>query len=144
MDNLIQYGYIGLFLGSFLAATILPLGSEIIFISLLASGFDKGMCLIIASIGNTLGGMTNYALGSLGKIEWIEKYLHIPSQKILSIKARLQGRSSAVAFFSFLPIIGDPLAITLGFMQANKAITTISMFLGKFMRYGILTLPFLS
>ena len=71
MEQFIQYGYFGLFAGSFLAATILPLGSEIIFIGLLSLGFNPALCLAIASIGNTLGGMTNYILGRMGKTEWI-------------------------------------------------------------------------
>lgn len=142
MEQFIQYGYFGLFAGSFLAATILPLGSEIIFIGLLSLGFNPALCLAIASVGNTLGGMTNYILGRMGKTEWIEKYLRVPPQEVKSLKQKLQGKSAALAFFSFLPFIGDPLAIALGLMRANTVITISAMFCGKFLRYAILALPF--
>lgn len=142
MEQFIQYGYFGLFAGSFLAATILPLGSEIIFIGLLSLGFNPALCLAIASIGNTLGGMTNYILGRMGKTEWIEKYLRVPPQEVKKLKQKLQGKNAAFAFFSFLPFIGDPLAIVLGLMRANAVITISAMFCGKFLRYAILALPF--
>lgn len=135
LDGFVEYGYIGLFLASFLAATILPFGSEFVFITLIAMGLDPWKCVIIASIGNWLGGMTNYYLGRLGKIEWIEKYLKIPEKKIKKIQHFLDGKGSAMAFFSFLPIIGDIIAVALGYMRANVYIVNISMFLGKFIRY---------
>ena len=131
MEQFIQYGYFGLFAGSFLAATILPLGSEIIFIGLLSLGFNPALCLAIASIGNTLGGMTNYILGRMGKTEWIEKYLRVPPQEVKNLKQKLQGKSAAFAFFSVL-----------GLMRANAVITISAMFCGKFLRYAILALPF--
>ena len=131
MDQFIQYGYFGLFAGSFLAATILPLGSEIIFIGLLSLGFNPALCLAIASIGNTLGGMTNYILGRMGKTEWIEKYIRVPQQEVKNLKQKL-----------FFFCIVDPLAIVLGLMRANAVITISAMFCGKFLRYAILALPF--
>lgn len=136
LDFLIEYGYIGLFLACFLAATILPFGSEFVFAGLLASAkFDPWTCVIIASIGNWLGGMTNYYLGRLGKIEWIEKYLKVKKEKIEQVQKWLEGKGAIMGFFSFLPIVGDVIAIALGYMRANVYIVNISMFLGKFARY---------
>ena len=71
LDGFVEYGYIGLFLASFLAATILPFGSEVVFVGLIAAGLNGWSCVLIASVGNWLGGMTNYYLGHLGKVEWI-------------------------------------------------------------------------
>jgi membrane protein YqaA with SNARE-associated domain len=138
LDGFIEYGYIGLFIASFLAATILPFGSEFIFITLIAMGLDPWICTIVASIGNWLGGMTNYYLGMLGKIEWIEKYLKTPKERIDRIQRFLEGKGAAMAFFSFLPVVGDVIAIALGYMRANVYIVNISMFIGKFARYLIL------
>lgn len=138
LDFLSQYGYYGLFVASFLAATILPIGSEFVFSALIIAKFDVWACIIIASIGNWLGGMTNYYLGKLGKIEWIEKYLKISHDKILKMQKFLAGKGAFMAFFSFLPVIGDIIALALGFMRANIYIVNFSMFLGKFIRYIIL------
>lgn len=136
LDFLIEYGYVGLFLACFLAATILPFGSELVFAGLLASSkFDPWTCLIIASVGNWLGGMTNYYLGKLGKIEWIERYLKVKKSKIEQIQNWLEGKGAIMGFFSFLPVIGDVIAIALGYMRANIYIVSISMLVGKVARY---------
>lgn len=82
--------------------------------------------------------MTNYYLGALGKIEWIEKYLRIPHSQVVKMQHFLSGKGAAMAFFSFLPIVGDVIALALGMMKANLIIVNISMFLGKFARYMIL------
>lgn len=138
LDGFSEYGYIGLFLASFLAATILPFGSEFVFAALIAAGFDIWTCIIIASVGNWMGGMTNYYLGKLGKLEWIEKYLKIKKEKIEQIHLWLTGKGAIMAFFSFLPIVGDVIAVALGYMRANVYIVNISMFTGKFARYVLL------
>lgn len=135
LDGFVEYGYVGLFIASFLAATILPFGSEFVFVTLIAIGLDPWACTIIATIGNWLGGMTNYYLGRLGKLEWIENYLKIKKEKIEKIQHFLEGKGAAMAFFSFLPAVGDIIAVALGYMRANVYIVNISMFTGKFVRY---------
>lgn len=138
LDGFVEYGYIGLFLASFLAATILPLGSEVVFAGLLAAGMGRWECVIIASVGNWLGGMTNYYLGRLGKVEWIEKYLKVKKEKIEKMQHWLEGKGASMAFFSFLPVVGDVIALALGYMRANVYIVNIAMFLGKFLRYVLI------
>ena len=127
MQNLLvgfaDYGYWGLFLASFLAATILPFSSEIVFTTLLYTiKCDAWTCIFAATIGNWLGGMTCYYLGRLGKMEWIEKYLRVSSQKV---------------DLSFLPGVGDLIALAAGFLRANPYLTAVSMLLGKFVRYVV-------
>lgn len=138
LNGFVEYGYIGLFLASFLAATILPFGSEFVFAGLIALGMDAWLCVGIASVGNWMGGMTNYYLGRLGKIEWIEKYLKISRERIDKMQKWLDKKGSYMAFFSFLPAIGDIIALALGYMRANVYIVNITMFLGKFMRYVLI------
>ena len=138
MNFLINFSFFGLFIASFAASTILPIGSEPIFASLVLTGFNPITCLIIASIGNWLGGMTNYYIGRLGKIEWIERYLKIDLEKIKNIQQKLFNKSAFMAFFCFLPIIGDIIAIILGFARANILIVNIMMFAGKFLRYWLI------
>lgn len=135
LDFLIEYGYIGLFVASFLAATILPFSSDIVFGGLIAAGLSPWPCVLIATIGNWGGGMTNYFLGRLGKIEWIEKYLGIAPAKIEKMQNWLQGKGALMAFFSWLPVVGDLMAVALGYMRANVYLVNISMFVGKGVRY---------
>jgi len=64
MESFVEWGYLGLFLSSFLGATIIPLSSEIVLSLLLTQGFDIKLSIIIATIGNWLGGLSSYYLGS--------------------------------------------------------------------------------
>ncbi len=142
MEEYLTYGYFGLFSISFLAATILPVSSEAVFIALLASKLNPTLLLLSATIGNWIGGMTNYYLGYLGKVEWIEKYFHIPIDKIKKIKEKIYNKGAYMAFFCFLPAIGDIIGFALGFVRANIIIVNISMFLGKLFRYIVLLYAF--
>jgi membrane protein YqaA with SNARE-associated domain len=142
LDGLESFGYLGLFLAAFLAATILPFGSEVVFAGVIAAGLDLWTCIIVATIANSLGGMTCYWMGMLGKIEWIEKYAKIKREKIEKTQKWLQGKGAIMSFFVFLPGIGDPIAVALGFMRANAWYVLFFMTLGKFLRYVVVGFGF--
>jgi Predicted membrane protein len=135
MQTLIEWSYLGLFIATFLAGSILPFSSEFVLSGLLAIGANTGGCLLAATAGNFLGGMTCYYLGHLGKIEWIEKYLGISDEKIQKRIKFLHGKGAFMAFFTFVPLAGDLLAVSLGYMRANLWITSFAMLAGKFLRY---------
>ena len=137
MEFLIEYGYIGVFFASFLAATILPFSSEVVLTGVLIGGAAYWPCLIAATVGNFIGGITCYWIGKIGKIEWIKKYLRLDIQKLERWQQKLQGKGSWIGFFAFLPGIGDFLAVALGFMRADFRIVAISMLTGKFVRYWL-------
>ena len=124
MQTLIEWSYFGLFIATFLAGSILPFSSELVLSGLLAVGANSTGCLFAATAGNFLGGMTCYYLGHVGKIEWIEKYLGVSDAKMQKVVAFLQGKGAFMAFFTFVPIVGDLLAVSLGFMRANIWITS--------------------
>lgn len=81
MTDFIELGYAGLFIASFLAATVVPFSSEVVFSALVFGGLDAWKCVFVATAGNWLGGMTSYYVGRLGKLEWIEKYFRIKKGK---------------------------------------------------------------
>lgn len=137
---LIEWGYIGLFIAAMLAGSIVPFSSEIVMVALVKMGLDPTGCIIAGSLGNTVGGMTCYWMGHLGKINWIEKYFKVKKEKIEKMETFLQGKGAMMAFFTFLPAIGEVIAIALGFMRSNIWITTLSMFTGKLIRYIVLLL----
>lgn len=97
--------------------------------------YNAGICLAIATAGNTLGGVTSYVLGFLGKWEWLEKYFGIKKAKIIAQKKYADKYGSLLAFFTWLPIIGDALAVALGFFKVNYLTVTLWMIVGKFLRY---------
>lgn len=132
-----EYGYAGLFIASFLAATIVPFSSEVVFTALVFGGLDPWTCVFWATLGNWLGGLTCYWLGHLGKIEWIEKWFRIEKEKVDRFKQKFHKYGDRLAFFSFLPGVGDIIAVAAGFMRSRLWIVAVSMLLGKFFRYVV-------
>lgn len=135
LDGLLEYGYWGLLLASFLAATVLPLSSEVVFAALIAAGMDTWRCILYATVGNALGGATCYYSGRLGKTGWLEKWFKIKPEKIDKTMRWLQGKGAVMGFFGFLPVVGDVVLVALGFMRANVPLVMVSMTAGKFLRY---------
>ncbi len=135
---LIDWGYPGLFVSAFLAGSLIPFSSEIVLLTLVKLGLNPMACLMLATLGNTLGGMTCYGMGWAGRTDWIERFLHVKQEKVDRMQRFLQGKGSMMAFFAFLPFVGGVLAVALGFMRSNIPLTTISMLLGKLLRYIVL------
>ena len=82
MEGFVEWGYLGLFIASFLGATIIPFSSEVVFSLLIINGYDIKVSLLVATIGNWLGGLSSYFLGRLGKWETLEKYFKLKKEKI--------------------------------------------------------------
>lgn len=137
---LIDWGYVGLFISALLAGSIIPFSSEIVMVALVKVGLSPALCVLSATLGNTLGGMTCYYMGRLGNVVWIEKYFKVKKEKIDKMQRFLQGKGALMAFFAFLPFVGEALAIALGFMRSNVWLTTSSMFVGKLIRYAVMLL----
>lgn len=132
---LIDWGYVGLFISALLAGSIIPFSSELVLVALVNVGLSPAVCVLSAALGNTVGGMTCYYMGRLGRIDWIEKYFKVKKEKIDRMQHFLQGKGALMAFFAFLPFVGEAIAIALGFMRSNLVLTTVSMFIGKLLRY---------
>ena len=133
-----SYGYWGMLIASFIAGSVFPWSSEAIMLGLLAAGLDPEGLIIYGTIGNVLGSMFNYWVGSFGRIDWIEKYLHVKKESLDRAERFMNGHGAWIGFFAFLPLLGSAIAILLGLMRANILITVISMTLGKLLRYIIL------
>ena len=133
MDT-ISLGFTGLFLLTFLSATILPILSEAFLLAMLAKDFDPMTCLTIATIGNSLGGITNYGIGKLGNPKWLQK-LGINELKLQKYNTKIAKYGSWLALLSWIPVIGDPLVIGLGFFRVSFTKVLILLVLGKFLRY---------
>ena len=148
VDTLVQvltdWGYVGLFISALLAGSIIPFSSELVMGALVAIGLEPWLCVLSATLGNTVGGLTCYWLGQLGRMDWIEKYLGVKREKVERMQHFLQGRGALMAFFAFLPFVGEAIAVALGFMRSNFWLTTASMFAGKLARYVVMLWAILS
>ena len=127
--------YLGLFIASFLGATLIPFSSELVFSLLIIKGYDFNLSLLVATTGNWLGGLSSYFLGRLGKWSTLEKYFRLKKEKIVKFKTNIDKWGSLLAFFCWLPIIGDPIAVGLGFFRTNFLLVALWMFIGKLIRY---------
>jgi membrane protein YqaA with SNARE-associated domain len=141
MDYL-EVGYLGLFVVCFLSATILPLTSEGVLIAFLLSGGEPLTALLVATSGNVLGGSTNYFLGRIGEPKWLRK-LGVKETRILRFENWVKRYGVWTALLSWVPIVGDPLTIALGFFRANWWWVFLLILIGKFLRYLLLVLPWL-
>ena len=137
MEFLSDYGFTGLFLASFLAATVLPFSSEALLTLMMARHFDPVTCIVVASMGNWLGGMSSYGLGRLGKWKWIEKYWRIKKASIEKWHDRLNRYGAVFAFLSWMPVVGDVFAVGLGFLKSNIWVVAVFMLAGKAARYAV-------
>lgn len=136
----IDLGYLGMFLSAILAATILPFGSEAVFLGLLYQDFDIWLLVIVAGSGNTIGGMITYYMGRLGKWEWLEKWFGINRKKLESKMYLAQKYGWIFSFFTWLPGIGDPMAAAIGFVRINPLVAFVWMAIGKTLRFAAIAL----
>lgn len=137
MGSFFDYSLWGLFLASFLAATVVPFSSEALLTYLIASGTPVSTAVVVATAGNWLGGMSSFAIGYMGKWEWIEKYLRVKRSTIEKWHNRLYKRGAIFAFLSWVPAVGDIFAVGLGILRANIWTVAIAMLLGKLLRYVV-------
>ena len=142
MDSIIAFlmnwGYMGMALSAFLAASILPFSSEAVMVGLLAAGLDMWAVVAWGTVGNVLGSLFNYGIGRLGKMEWIEKYLHTKPEDLDRARRFMGGRGAWMGLFSCIPVIGDVITIVLGLMRANLTIFIVSVTISKLARYVVL------
>ena len=125
-------------LAAFLAGSFFPFSSEAVLIGLMATGLNPWTLMVYGTIGNVMGSVVNYGLGRMGKMEWIEKYLHVKKEDLDKAHRFMAGHGAWMGFFAFLPILGSAITIVLGFTRANVIISISSITIGKFLRYLIL------
>ena len=135
---LISYGYIGMFISAFVAGSVLPFSSELVLAGLIPTHLNTNLLILAATLGNVVGGMFNYWIGSFGRIDWIERYLHVKKEKLERTQAFMEGKGAWMGFFAFLPIIGSAITVVLGYTRANIPISIASMTIGKLLRYALL------
>lgn len=137
-DILTGYGYWGMLTAAFLAGSFVPFSSEAVMLALLAAGLDGWQLIVYGSIGNIAGSMVNYGVGRLGRLDWIERYLHVKKKDLDRARRFMAGHGAWMGFFAFLPLLGSAITILLGLMRANIPISVTSIAIGKFLRYLIL------
>ena len=135
MEWLLDLGYFGLFIGALLAATIIPFSSDFLLVGMLAAGGNVVVTVIVASLGNWAGGMISYWMGHAGRWEWIERWFKVKPETLEKQKSRIDRWGAWLAFLSWLPLVGDLLALGLGFYKVNPWQVALFMLIGKTARF---------
>lgn len=120
---------LSLFASSFLSATLLPGNSEVVLVAMLLSGVSQPWLLVlIATMGNSFGGLTNVILGRFfplrEKSRWQEKAV-----------GWLKSYGAATLLLSWMPVIGDLLCLLAGWMRISWGPVLFFLCLGKALRY---------
>ena len=130
--------YLSLFTISFLAATILPFSSELTLAGLIAtSNYDNLLLLIVASFGNTLGSVVNWALGFYSRNLTTKKWFPFKETQIERSSKWFDKFGKLSLLFAWLPIIGDPLTLVAGLLKVRFIDFIILVAIGKVSRYLI-------
>ncbi len=123
-----------MFSGAFLAATLLPGGSEVLLVGLLNKVPQAWLSLVaIASIGNTLGAMTSFYLGRLGRFAKSPEALS--EGKYTKALTLIERYGVWSLLLSWAPIIGDVLCLLAGWLKLPMRPALIVIFIGKTVRY---------
>ncbi len=137
MTDIAAYG--GLFMTAFLAATIFPAQSELLLAGMHASGaYDHRVLLLVATVGNVLGSVVNWAIG---------RYLmHFQDRRWFPIKPAMVDRATRwyqrfgvwSLLLAWMPVIGDPLTLVAGILRVDFRLFLLLVTLGKGARYAAL------
>lgn len=138
LEFLSQYGYWGMLIAAFLAGSFFPFSSEAVMLGFMVAGLDNWTLIIYGTVGNVLGSLFNYGVGRMGRLDWVERYLHVKKEELDKAQRFMAGRGAWMGFFAFLPILGSAITIMLGFMRSNFFISMLSITIGKLLRYVVL------
>ncbi len=133
-----SWGYMGMFIAAFIAGSVFPFSSEAVLTALQLAGLEPLRLFFAATLGNVGGSMFNYGVGTLGRMEWIEKYLHVERAKVERTARWMERYGAWIGVLCFLPILGSVIAVTLGFTRANPWLTLLTITIGKAVRYAFI------
>ncbi len=125
-----------LFCLSFLAATVLPLGSEWLLVLLIINGSHAPTAVIIATLGNYLGACTTYLIGIWGSDIFISKVLRLDEQNRAHATRLYRCYGAWSLLLSWLPVVGDPLCLLAGTFRTPFTLFSFLVLLGKAGRYA--------
>ncbi len=141
MDNFfIEHGLPALFLLSFLAATLIPLGSEWLLLTLIIQGLPATQVVAVATLGNVLGAFVTYAVGIWGSDFFMRRLLRVDEKQKAKAMAMYKRYGTFSLLFAWLPIVGDPLCLAAGILRIHPLFFLLLVSIGKLARYTFIAL----
>lgn len=138
MVEFAAFGYAGLFLAAFLAATLLPVASEPLMVYMLNAGASDGLVLFWATAGNVLGAVVNYGIGYRGSPWLLHKVLRMDDAQIARAGIRFRRWGAPSMLLAWAPVIGDPLTVVAGMFRLPFSVFLPLVTAGKLARYALL------
>lgn len=129
--------YLSLFITAFLAATLLPLSSEVVAAGLVYQGINLYGVWLVATFGNTLGSCVNWWLGGALLRFQDRRWFPVSPKQLARAQARFQRLGKASLLLAWVPIIGDPLTVIAGVMRVAFWPFVALVFIGKAARYAV-------
>lgn len=115
-----------LFFGSLVAATLVPVSSELMLAAVLhLHPHLLWPALVVATAGNTFGGMISYRMGRF-----------IPHRQPWRHEAWLRRVGEPALLFAWTPIVGDALCVAAGWLRLTWWHCLVYMAAGKAARYA--------
>jgi membrane protein YqaA with SNARE-associated domain len=136
-ELLVTHGFPALFLLSFLASTLIPLGSEWLLVTVLLQRRDPLAAVAVATIGNYLGACATYWIGISGGPFLTRRILRIDPARQERAECFYARFGSYSLLLSWLPIIGDPLCLVGGILKIHFMRFSLLVMGGKLARYII-------
>nr|NIS40116.1 DedA family protein [Desulfuromonadales bacterium] len=115
----------------------LPLGSEWLLVVLLVRGYDPLASVAVATLGNSLGACTTFAIGLYGGPWLMARVLRISEQKQQRAEKLYARYGSWSLLLSWLPVIGDPLCLVGGILRVGFRRFVVLVTCGKLARYAV-------
>jgi membrane protein YqaA with SNARE-associated domain len=125
---------------SFLASTVIPLGSEWLLVMLLLQGHPAITAVTVATLGNTLGACTTYLIGVFGSRFLTRRVLRLSESELDRSRRIYQRLGVWSLLFTWIPVIGDPLCLLAGAMRTSMPLFLVLVPIGKACRYAVLAL----
>ncbi len=145
---MVTWGYVlrmdwALFFSALISSTLLPGGSEALLLYRLSDGGTIMELVAIATAGNVLGSLITYAMGRLGNEAVHKKWLKISEAQTKKAEIWFEKWGKPSLLLTWLPVIGDPLCLVAGLLRCELMTFLLLVTAGKFMRYMMLSLPFI-
>ena len=135
-DWLTSYGLLSLFLLSFLASTLIPLGSEWLLVAMILARHDPVQVVAVATAGNYLGALSSYGIGLYGGEFLKVRVLRLDEAATLKAEKLYRRFGSYSLLLSWLPVVGDPLCLVGGVLRVRLLRFSLLVFSGKLARYA--------
>lgn len=138
-----EYGYLGMGVLAFLSGSVLPVTSEVLLVFFLSVGLNAFVLTLVAALGNSLGGVVCFLFGRLANKERVIKMFKITPRRMERADKIISRYGYWAALISFVPVLGETLLVLLGIMRVPLWKMAAVMSVGKFIRYGFITLSYL-